>query len=273
MTLKIPGRVAFIVPWPRHWIIGTTDKPYHDHVDRPGASAVEVDEILGTLNGAMDLGLTRGDVVGTFAGLRPLIAPSDSSSTVKVSRGHKISVEGRGLVRVSGGKYTTYRAMALHAVDAVLGDAARSRPSATADLPIRGAAARADLDALAARLARGGLGADAAGSLVDRHGTEAEAVVELGRARDLLGPLAAGFPYLEAEVAWAVEHELALSLDDVLARRIRLAPELPDRGAAIAPRAAAIAGEILGWDEDRRLAEIESYLGTAHREYDVPPAA
>ena len=273
MTLRIPGRVAFIVPWPRHWIIGTTDEPYHERVDRPGASAAEVDEILGTLNGAMDLDLTRDDVVGTYAGLRPLIAPSDASSTVKVSRGHKISVEGRGLVRVSGGKYTTYRAMAEDAVDAVLGDAARSRPSATADMPIRGAATRADLDALAGRLADGGLGAVAAGSLVDRHGTEAPAVLELGRARDLVRPLIDGFPYLEAEVAWAVEQELAMSVDDVLARRIRLAPEVRDRGEAIAPRVAAIVGDALGWDDARRISEVDAYLAGAHREYDVPPAA
>jgi glycerol-3-phosphate dehydrogenase len=273
MTLRIPGRVAFIVPWPRNWIIGTTDKPYHDQVDRPAASGLEVDEILGTLNGAMNLGLTRSDVIGTYAGLRPLIAPSDASSTVKVSRGHKISVEGEGLVRVSGGKYTTYRAMAEHAVDAVLGAGARSRPSRTADLPITGAAARSDLDALASRFIRDGLDIDTSHSLVDRHGIEATEVLDLARARDMARPLLEGFPYLEAEVAWAVEQELALSLDDILARRIRLAPEVPDRGASIAPRVAQIAGAILGWDDERRAVEIATYLEGAHREYDVPPAA
>ena len=96
MTLRIPGRVAFLVPWPRHWLIGTTDKPYHGSVDRPAASAEDVDEILGTVNGAMDIELSRDDVVGTYAGLRPLIAPSDATSTVKVSREHRVSVEARG---------------------------------------------------------------------------------------------------------------------------------------------------------------------------------
>ncbi len=274
MTLRIPGRVAFLVPWPRHWIVGTTDKPYHEQVDRPSASSAEVDEILGTLNGAMDLELSRDDIVGTFAGLRPLIAPSEASSTVKVSRGHKISVEAGGLVRVSGGKYTTYRAMAARAVDAALGDTAASLHSATADLPIIGAASRADLDRLAARLAAAnGLDAGQARSLVDRHGTEAEAVLALGRERALDGPLVDGFPFLEAEVAWAVERELAMSLDDVLARRMRLAVELADRGAAIAPRVAELMAACLGWDEARRAAEVARYLETAHREYDVPPAA
>lgn len=274
MTLRIPGRVAFLVPWPRHWVIGTTDKPFHGPVDRPAASGAEVDEILGTLNGALDLTLTRDDVVGTYAGLRPLVAPSDANSTVKISREHKVSVESPGLVRVSGGKYTTYRVMAQDAVDAVLGTSAATRPSATAELPIIGAAAPADLDALAARLASSdGLDDAAARALVDRHGTEAQAVLDLGRSRDLARPLADGFPFLEAEVAWAAEHELAMTLDDLLARRIRLAPEVRDRGASVAPRVAEIMGHILGWDADRRAAEIASFLEGAHREFDVPPAA
>ena len=100
-------------------------------MDRIAATAEDVDEILGTLNGALDLELTRDDVVGTYAGLRPLIAPSDASSTVRVSREHRVSVEAPGLVRVSGGKYTTYRVMARDAVDATLGDAAAPGPSRT----------------------------------------------------------------------------------------------------------------------------------------------
>ena len=137
MTLRIPGRVAFLVPWPRHWLIGTTDKPYHGSLERPAASGDDVDELLGTVNGAMDVGLTRDDVVGTYAGLRPLIAPSDATSTVKVSREHRVSVEAQGLVRVSGGKYTTYRVMARDAVDAALGtdrgEAAPERDGGAAD--------------------------------------------------------------------------------------------------------------------------------------------
>jgi glycerol-3-phosphate dehydrogenase len=274
MTLRIPGRVAFMVPWPRHWIIGTTDHPFHGDVDRVGASPEEVDEILGTLNGALDTTITRDDVVGAYAGLRPLIAPSDSSSTVKVSREHKVSVEGDGLVRISGGKYTTYRVMARDAVNAILGSEAKARPSGTANLPIIGAAARSGLDALTARLANeDGLGEAGARSLVDRHGTDAEDVLVLGRAHDLVRPLVDGHPYLEAEIAWAAEHELALSLDDLLARRTRLAPVLRDRGESIAPRVAAIAGHVLGWDAARQAIEVETYLDGAHREYDVPPPA
>ncbi|HEY4752396.1 MAG TPA: glycerol-3-phosphate dehydrogenase/oxidase, partial [Candidatus Limnocylindrales bacterium] len=122
VTIRIPGRVAFMVPWPRHWVIGTTDDPFKGPVDRPSASTPEVDKILAALNGALDANVTRDDIVGTFAGLRPLIAPSGASSTVKVSREHRVAVEEPGLVRISGGKYTTYRLMARDAIDAVLGD-------------------------------------------------------------------------------------------------------------------------------------------------------
>jgi glycerol-3-phosphate dehydrogenase len=273
MTLRIPGRVAFLVPWPRHWVIGTTDRPHTGPVERIAATAEDVDEILATVNGALDVGITRDDLVGTYAGLRPLIAPSETASTVKVSREHKVSVEAPGLVRVSGGKYTTYRVMARDAVDAVLGrEEARRRPSGTRHLPIHGAAPRDALDRLATRLAAGepSLTEEAATSLVDRHGTEAEALLAYGREHDLVRPLVAGEPYLEAEIAWAADRELAQSLDDLLARRIRLVHVLPDRGASIAPRVAEIAGHVLGWDADRRSREVETYLDGARREFGIP---
>ena len=271
MTLRIPGRVAFLVPWPRHWIIGTTDHPYRGPLDHVATDGAEVDEILETLNGALDLRISRDDITGTYAGLRPLVAPTDASSSVKISREHRVVVEAPGLVRVSGGKYTTYRVMARDAVDAVLGPAGRTRPSATAELPIDGAAPSATLDALAAHIVREeGLHDEQARSLVDRHGTRAPEVVSFGRAHDLVRPLVAGHPYLETEIAWGVEQEQAMSLDDLLARRIRLAPVLRDRGEVIAPRVARIAADALGWDEARQAVEVERYVAGARREYDVP---
>lgn len=270
LTLRIPGRVAFMVPWPRQWVIGTTDHPYHGPVDRVGTSTDEVDELLGTINGALDITVTRDDVIGSYAGLRPLVAPSDAASSVKVSREHKVSVEAKGLVRISGGKYTTYRVMARDAVDAILGAGAKRRPSTTGELPIIGAAPRPQLDLLAARLAReAGLDASVATSLVDRHGTQAEDVVALGREQNLLRTLVEGEPFLEAEVAWAAREEMALTLDDILARRMRLAMALRDRGEAIAPRVADVAGDVLGWDAGRRRNEIATFLAGAHQEFDL----
>jgi glycerol-3-phosphate dehydrogenase len=265
---------VFLVPWPRHWVIGTTDAPYHGPVDRPAASGVEVDEIIDTVNRAMDVDLARDDVVGTYAGLRPLVAPADAGSTLKISRGHKVDTDADGLVRVSGGKYTTYRVMAADAVAATLGVEARRRPSRTADQPIHGALALDSIPAAAARLTRDhGLLADAATSLIDRHGTDADAVAALGASLGLLRPIAAGFPHLEAETVWAVRHEHALSLDDVLTRRTRLVHELRDRGASIAPRVAELVGGELGWDAERQATEVATFLASAGREFGIPAPA
>jgi glycerol-3-phosphate dehydrogenase len=275
MTIRVPGKVVFLVPWPGHWLIGTTDAPYDGPVDRPTAGADEVDELLAAVNRVLDVDLRRDDIVGTYAGLRPLIAPS-GGSTVTASREHRVVRESNGLVRVGGGKYTTYRVMARDTIDAALvglDDAppSASRPSRTATLRLTGAADRPDLDRLAVDLAaRHGLAVGAARALVDRHGTAASKVAALGVASDQLRAISRNHDHLEVEVTWAARHELALSLDDVLARRMRLVHELKDRGAAIAPRVAELLGAELGWDAERRRHEVDHYLAGARREFGVP---
>ncbi|MBA3234956.1 MAG: glycerol-3-phosphate dehydrogenase/oxidase [Chloroflexi bacterium] len=276
LTIRVPGKLVFVVPWPDHWLIGTTDAPYQGSPARPMAAGWEVDRLLATVNATMNVDLTRGDVVGTYAGLRPLIAPSDGS-TVKASREHRVTVQSDGVVRIGGGKYTTYRIMARDVIDAVLGPReAQRRPSATAERRLVGAADTDALARIAAELgtipAMDAIGPEASSRLVARHGTEAPAVVALGAALDLVRPLVPGRPFLEAEVAWAVRHESALSLDDVLSRRTRVAQELPDRGAAIAPRTAAILGADLGWGPERQQLEVDAYLAAARREFAVPPS-
>ena len=275
LTIRVPGKIVFLVPWPDHWLIGTTDAPFEGPAARPSAAGWEVDKLLDTVNATMDVNLTRADVVGTYAGLRPLIAPPDGSS-VKASREHQVTVGSNGVVGIGGGKYTTYRVMARDVVDAVLGrDGAKARPSDTEERRLIGAAEPDALDRIVAELstipAIVEVGLEAARRLVDRHGTEAPAVVALGAELDLLRPLVPGRPFLEAEVAWAARHELALSIDDVLARRTRLAQELPDRGAAIAPRVAAILGAELDWGESHQDWEVQVYLATARREFSVTP--
>ncbi len=271
MTLRVPGRVIFLVPWPDHWIVGTTDAASQGLPDRPGAAAEDVDELLVAVNRALAIDLTRDDVLGTYAGLRPLVASDGGGATSRLSREHQIDRRADGVVRVSGGKYTTYRVMARQAVDTALGrDDARQRPSATANLPLRGALALDELKRLSDRLASEGLDARAARTLVSRHGSEAEAVVELGRAGGWLGRLSGDADHLEAEVIHAVRSELARSLDDVLARRFRLAAQLPDRGASIAPRVAELMAAELGWDPARQAREVVAYLDSAAREYAVP---
>ena len=252
MTLRIPGRVVFIIPWPGHWIIGTTDHADPRSPERVSAPEEDIDELLDTVNRQIDIGLTRGDIVGTYAGMRPLVG-DPGGSTVKASREHRVAADASGLVRISGGKYTTYRVMARDVVDASLGRTeAKRRKSRTADLPLVGAAPRAELAQIASSLERplrdaaamlGQANATWPGRvgrrLADRYGREAPEVLALGRDLDLARPLGEGIDHLQAEVAWAARRELALTIDDVLARRMRLAQELPDRGASIAPRVAA----------------------------------
>ncbi len=283
LTLRVPGRVVFVIPWPGHWIIGTTDHPDPRPPGELSAPGEDVDELLDVVNRRLDIDLSRGDIVGTYAGMRPLVG-DPGGSTVKASREHRVSGEAGGLVRVSGGKYTTYRVMARDVVDAALGKReAKRRRSRTRELPLVGAAPRGELDQIAESLvkplrdaaaARGESRATwpsrVARRLADRHGRQAVDVMSLARELDLAVPLGLGIEHLEAEVAWAARHELALSLDDVLARRMRLAQELPDRGASIAPRAAEILGDELGWDATRRKREVAAYLERARREFGVP---
>ena len=283
MTLRVPGRVVFIIPWPGHWIIGTTDHADSRKPEAVSAPEADIDELLETVNRQIEVDLTRGDIVGTYAGMRPLVG-DPGGSTVKASREHRVAADASGLVRISGGKYTTYRVMARDVVDASLGKTeAKRRRSGTADLPLIGAASLGELAEIAASLerplrdaaaARGETRATWPGRvarrLADRYGREAPNVLALARERNLAAPLGERVDHLQAEVAWAARHELALSLDDVLARRMRLAQELPDRGASIAPGVAAVMGAELGWDKRRQNTEVKRYLESARREYGVP---
>ena len=229
------------------------------------------------MNATLDVGLTRADVVGTYAGLRPLIAPS-GGSTVKASREHRVTAEPNGVVRVAGGKYTTYRVMARDVIDAAVGRAAaKDRPSRTADLRVIGAADESAREHIARELATmDGVAQahpEAARRLTSRHGTEAPAIAALGVETDLLRPLVPGRPFLEAEVAWAVRHELALSVDDVLSRRLRLSPELGESRQAVASRVAEIMSRELGWTPIECERDRDAYLDSAAREFGVPPKA
>jgi len=286
MTLRIPGRVVFIIPWPGHWIIGTTDHADTRRPEEVSAPDADIDELLSTVNRQIEVDLTRGDIVGTYAGMRPLVG-DPGGSTVKASREHRVAADASGLVRISGGKYTTYRVMARDVVDASLGRTeARRRRSQTGDLSLVGAAPRDELDQIAASLERPLRDAAAmrgetratwpprvARRLADRYGREAPDVMTLARELNLAAPLGERIDHLQAEVAWAARHELALSIDDVLARRMRLAQELPDRGAAIAPLVAAVLGSELGWDKRRQGTEVRRYLEVARREYGLPWAS
>jgi len=259
------GRLAFVVPWGTQMLLGTTDTPYDGDPAAVRPEPADVDALLDDANRYLDLGLDRSDVVGAFAGLRPLVQ-SDAASTATTSREHAVTVAPSGLVSVTGGKLTTYRRMARDTVDAAL----RAQPgpwgaSTTARVPLAGAAGLSARSSAARGVARElGLPTDVATHLVASYGADAPGVLSLVAEQPALGRrLVEGQPYLAAEIVYGVRHEGAQRLDDVLQRRTRLALEVSDGAASSAATVADLLGAELGWDEETRRRAVADYRAEA----------
>jgi glycerol-3-phosphate dehydrogenase len=189
-------------------------------------------------------------VTGVYAGLRPLVAAAEDTPTTKLSREHVVDAPVPGLVSIAGGKFTTYRLMARDVIDAaVAGFEGEPVPESVTDqLPLLGADGLPAVRAAARRIAEDyDVPLEAVAHLLTRYGSLVTEVLDLVlRDRSLSGRLADGYPYLRAEVAYAVTHEGALHIEDVLARRVRLLIESPDAGVSAAPEVGAIMGGLLG---------------------------
>jgi len=254
--------VLFIIPWGQRWIVGTTDTDWTGDRAEPAATAEDIDYILERANRVLARPLTCSDVIAVYAGLRPLIAAGPGTPTAKLSREHLVDTPVPGLTSIAGGKFTTYRVMARDVIDAAVADFGRWVPASVTDqLPLLGADGLAAAAAEAERLAEDyGLPRAAVEHLLDRYGTLTEEVLELTREDPALArPLADGHPYLGAEVAYAVTHEGALHVEDVLVRRVRLFIETGACGAEAIGPVTSIMGDLLGWDGARRAAETERY--------------
>jgi glycerol-3-phosphate dehydrogenase len=254
--------VLFIIPWGQRWIVGTTDTDWTGDRAEPTPTGEDIDYILEHANRVLDRPLTRADVIGVYAGLRPLVAADDSKPTTKLSREHVVDTPVPGLTSIAGGKFTTYRLMARDVVDAaVAGLPETVPPSVTGQLPLLGADGLPAVRASAGRLAADyDVPEDVVTHLIARYGALATEVLDLIQADKTLGrPLLAGYPYLRAEVAHAVTHEGALHAEDVLARRVRLLIESSDAGRSAAPEVVSIMAGLLGWNRRRRAAELRRY--------------
>ncbi len=263
MIVRTDKSVLFFIPWGERWIVGTTDTDWSGDRAEPTATGEDVDYILAAANRVLATPLTRADVIGVYAGLRPLVAAAAGTPTTKLSREHVVDVPLPGLASIAGGKFTTYRLMARDVVDAAVADFPRPAPESVTDqLPLLGADGLPAVRAAAQRLAEDhGVSLTTIEHLLNRYGSAVGDVLELTRGdRSLARPLLDGYPYLRAEVAYAVTHEGALHVDDVLARRIRLLIEAPDAGVAAAPEVGAIMGGLLGWGRRRRALEVRQYL-------------
>ncbi|HYQ64910.1 glycerol-3-phosphate dehydrogenase/oxidase [Actinophytocola sp.] len=248
--------VLFVIPWDRHWIIGTTDTPWDLDPARPTATRADVDYLIDHVNSVLREPLTAADVVGVYAGLRPLL-DAGADDTTKLSREHAVAEPAPGFFVVAGGKYTTYRVMAADVVDAAVAGLGRAvAPSLTRHLPIHGAVGFRELWADRARLAEG-LPVE---RLLGRYGSAVnDLLVMIAREPRLAEPLTAAPGYLAVEAVYAVTHEGALDLDDVLSRRTRIAMEYPEFGVAAAPEVAALIAEPLGWSDAERESAVGAY--------------
>ncbi|WP_030747366.1 glycerol-3-phosphate dehydrogenase/oxidase [Streptomyces sp. NRRL F-5135] len=261
LILRTEKSVLFVIPWGRHWIVGTTDTDWDLDKAHPAASSADIDYLLEHVNAVLSVPLTRDDVQGVYAGLRPLLA-GESDATSKLSREHTVAHPVPGMVVVAGGKYTTYRVMAKDAVDeAVHGLDRRVADCVTEEVPLLGAEGFAALwNGRAGLAARTGLHVARVEHLLNRYGTVVGELLDLITADPGLGePLAAADDYLRAEIVYAASHEGARHLDDVLTRRTRISIETFDRGARSARECAELMAPVLGWGADQVDREVEHY--------------
>ena len=262
LIMRTETSVLFVIPWGRHWIIGTTDTPWDLDKAHPAASRTDIDYLLGQVNTVLREPLGHEDVEGVYAGLRPL-ATGESEPTSRISREHTVVAPVPGLVMIAGGKLTTYRIMARDAVNAAVHSLHANVPTSVTDV-VRLAGAdgfetRTNQKAALARAA--GLHEARLDHLLGRFGGLVDEVLALIAERpDLREPLEGTEDYLRAEVVYAVTHEGARHLDDVLTRRTRISIETFDRGVTAARPAAVLMAGALGWDQARLDDEVDHYL-------------
>jgi glycerol-3-phosphate dehydrogenase len=270
LILQTEKSVLFVIPWSRYWVIGTTDTPWTLELTHPVATAADIDYVLEHANAVLARPLARKDIIGTWAGLRPLLQPGtkEGTSSAKVSREHTVASPTPGLTVIAGGKLTTYRVMAKDAVDFALGGRAHSLKSITDTIPLAGAEGLRVLQRQAPTIARRyGWTQTMLDHLLHRYGSLVTELTETVDADPALGrPLAGAPAYLRAEIAYAATHEGALHLDDVLMHRTRLNYEQADRGTGALDEIADILAPLLGWDDDTRTREITAYRERAEAE-------
>jgi len=245
-------RSVFVVPWGddgtgdyQFTYIGTTDTDYEGPLDDPQCTPEDIAYLLRAINASVTSTITEQDVLGTWAGLRPLVKAASSERTADLSRRHSVKTSAGGVITVTGGKLTTYRRMAADATDVVVDQLGLGGKSRTKRVTLHGTT-----------------GWDAAGvseHLSSRYGGDAREVLALAADADLARPIAPGLPYLRAEVVYAVRNEMACTVDDVLSRRTRARLLARDTSADIAADVAELMAPELGWDADERRRQVEHY--------------
>lgn len=280
VVVPVPGdkRSIFAVPWSGFTYIGTTDSDYDGPLDDPVCSPEDVDYLLTAMNRSLTTEITPDQVVGTWAGLRPLVAEEGRRRTTDLSRRHRVERAESGMITVTGGKLTTYREMAEQVVDevvrtlegrGVLSSVHRSaRHCRTRRLRLRGAAGFDETIEEAGSQDDGGNLLH----LAERYGSEARILAAMVDHQPALAqPLVPGLPYLKVEAVYGVRYEMARTLDDVLSRRTRARILARDASVAAADDVAELIAPELGWDDADRARQVESYRSAAAADYAARP--
>ncbi len=268
-------RSVFVVPHGDFTYVGTTDTDYDGPVDDPQCTPEDIEYLLRALNGSITGHVTVDDIVGTWAGLRPLVKAASSGRTADLSRKHKVARSGSGQVTITGGKLTTYREMAADTVDEVVADVLVDRPGAstagrsvTRKLRLRGAAGYDSLDSAVAAYPT--VGPELMAHLGGRYGGEARVLMAaIQQDPDLAAPIVAGLPYTRAEVLFAARHEMAGSVGDVLSRRTRAQLYARDDSADAAQAVGELLAAELDWSAEQLAESVREYRDALAHERDA----
>lgn len=259
-------RYVFVVPWQRALMIGTTDTNYTGSLDNPLPQREEIDYLLSIVNSYSGSNrLKRSDITAAWSGLRPLVRDTTKSDTSTISREHLIFEGPGGIIGLIGGKLTNYRLMAAEVLEKVLKKhqalAARAQPSKTAEIMLGGWEDKQDFltatSAIAARARKAGIEPATLDHLIASYGKDAQIIVEtVERESSLLERIAPDYPQIMAEVPFCVLHELAVSLEDLLFRRLRLGMVHQMQCRAATRKVGVLMQSLLGWDDHRTTLEI-----------------
>jgi glycerol-3-phosphate dehydrogenase len=269
IILKTPVSVLFIIPWADKWIVGTTDTPYTGDRAEPFASREDVQYIVDQANRVLTPQINIDEIIGVYAGLRPLVSNNKNSLTTKLSREHTVDRPAPGFVSIAGGKYTTYRIMGRDVIDLAVNELRKLTPESVTDkLPLVGADGYFALVQQIDRIAlESGLSIETITHLLNRYGSMISEILELVEETPSLSKkLAADLPYIKAEIYYAASHEGARTVDDVISRRTRIAFEAHNYGIDLAESIAEIIAPVLGWSTKERKASVAAYESLVERE-------
>ena len=269
IILKTPVSVLFIIPWGDKWIVGTTDTPYTGNRAEPFASREDVAYIVDQANRVLTPKIKVDEIIGVYAGLRPLVANNKSSATTKLSREHTVDRPAPGFVSIAGGKYTTYRIMGRDVIDLAVNELRKLTPESVTDkLPLVGAdgyfALMQQVDQIALQ---SGLDVETITHLLNRYGSMISEILTLIENNpSLSAKLSRDLPYIKAEIYYAASHEGARTVDDVISRRTRIAFEAGNHGVELADSIGEIIAPVLGWSTKDRKASVAAYESLVNRE-------